>query len=1095
MRVTCVLSCVVRVQLWSAPTTASDVWSCLSDELLTSIRDHQPANFASLLHRVTSQLVDIVYASKSDLASVKPLRSVTNSYTASQFGGAVPQRGAEDPVVSGAHVALLNCVRILTRCMSMLTQHPENEWLQSYMWGGELPAALSAAPASASAPAPAARVSALIARGTFGDRSLGSTILLALLDLLFLEGFCVHPSLATSVPDRAALRHTGVQLDKLWEVSTATDGTTIVGPPNMPNVRHMMQQSQGWSSYDSHRTEVLRCLLVLFSDRIFLPPPNSGDASGTHSPSAPRGSNRFVAEFVSESSACARWTPTLCWSLLNLILGYRPEGNAAVTLPYNYTLFEDHREPLVETSLHFLLVLLDERPSCIPRQSGSTPATPNSATSSPISPTTPSAAHESILQAMVARLDVITESKDGEEQPESSPSSVARTPAAAAPLASPAMSGTPTYAHTLSPRRSDDAQSHVFHSILAELINGPCLTSIYANLCRLLLSVLHSESTLLPGSLKRLEAAQEVLLLTWRLVDINPAFMAHVLHASYITPLQSHASDILSLVTPLLYFVHQSRKDETQIGTLYTCIFMLLRLSGDREFCVALNRPVGSVSTLAHVQLFTLLGLPTIAGGTYADVLVIVVHQLIISSPNQLDSMLRVVLTLLANVSPYLTKLSLFASTQLLHLFELFSASSFLRANESNHQYAAILIDAINNIIQYQYQGHAPVVYSLLRHSKQFIEIGRLEVEEASTPTTSPTAAAEAAQQGDRAAQPTRTIETSAPTSSSSPFSAPSSPSPTSRMHPFVPTAAWANSWKRALPLEPIYRLIDFFSPKVEIMIRQESHTHMLARHTYARAEPNAIPVSHLPSLLHFLSSPSPVLSEAALLTLIGSTTLVGVLPVPHPLVVRQYIPNAFTDDWFSTFQFGLIFLRQQARTGATAANAPLWNERAVKRFVIAPQKGSNEHAQAQSQQRPQPQSTAATPRSEQDQPAPSAAPSARTTADTGSDAPPHVDDAATASTTAASSASDSSSVDRESLAPITDATTPAGGVAAPESASSISSAAHDGTADHDREPYASGEVATADEPLPVPTDDRSETAVAAGKPEPTGTAAAESGP
>ena len=30
---------------------------------------------------------------------------------------------------------------------------------------------------------------------------------------------------------------------------------------------------------------------------------------------------------------------------------------------------------------------------------------------------------------------------------------------------------------------------------------------------------------------------------------------------------------------------------------------------------------------------------------------------------------------------------------------------------------------------------------------------------------------------------------------------------------------------------------------------------------------------------------------ESALLTLISQTTLVGVLPVPHPIVVRKYIP------------------------------------------------------------------------------------------------------------------------------------------------------------------------------------------------------------
>jgi hypothetical protein len=35
----------------------------------------------------------------------------------------------------------------------------------------------------------------------------------------------------------------------------------------------------------------------------------------------------------------------------------------------------------------------------------------------------------------------------------------------------------------------------------------------------------------------------------------------------------------------------------------------------------------------------------------------------------------------------------------------------------------------------------------------------------------------------------------------------------------FVPTPQWKNSWKRALPLEPIYRMLDFFAPKVDAVI------------------------------------------------------------------------------------------------------------------------------------------------------------------------------------------------------------------------------------------------------------------------------------
>jgi hypothetical protein len=46
---------------------------------------------------------------------------------------------------------------------------------------------------------------------------------------------------------------------------------------------------------------------------------------------------------------------------------------------------------------------------------------------------------------------------------------------------------------------------------------------------------------------------------------------------------------------------------------------------------------------------------------------------------------------------------------------------------------------------------------------------------------------------------------------------------------------------------------------------------------------------------------------------LISGTTLVGVLPVPHSIVVRRYIPNAYTNMWFTTYVWGVIFLRNQS--------------------------------------------------------------------------------------------------------------------------------------------------------------------------------------
>lgn len=56
-------------------------------------------------------------------------------------------------------------------------------------------------------------------------------------------------------------------------------------------------------------------------------------------------------------------------------------------------------------------------------------------------------------------------------------------------------------------------------------------------------------------------------------------------------------------------------------------------------------------------------------------------------------------------VSPYLKSLSMVAANKLLHLLEAFSTSWFLFSVSQNHHLVFFLLEAFNNIIQYQFDG------------------------------------------------------------------------------------------------------------------------------------------------------------------------------------------------------------------------------------------------------------------------------------------------------------------------------------------------------------------------------------------------------
>ena len=49
--------------------------------------------------------------------------------------------------------------------------------------------------------------------------------------------------------------------------------------------------------------------------------------------------------------------------------------------------------------------------------------------------------------------------------------------------------------------------------------------------------------------------------------------------------------NVTELLTPIAFFMLEGRKDPSKVGMIYLCTFTLLKLSGERNFGVQLNKP------------------------------------------------------------------------------------------------------------------------------------------------------------------------------------------------------------------------------------------------------------------------------------------------------------------------------------------------------------------------------------------------------------------------------------------------------------------------------------------------------------------------
>ncbi len=216
--------------------------------------------------------------------------------------------------------------------------------------------------------------------------------------------------------------------------------------------------------------------------------------------------------------------------------------------------------------------------------------------------------------------------------------------------------------------------------------------------------------TILPGSCKKINFYQELLILFWKFCDYNKKFLYYVLKSS----------EVLDIFVPILYFLIDSRDDTSKIGLMHICVFILLLLSGERNFGVRLNKP--------YVNKFP-IDVPVFSG-THGDLLIIVFHKLITTTGNRLQPLYDCLLTIIANISPYLKSLSMVTSTKVLHLLEAFSNPTFLFSNQTNYYLIFFLLEILNNIIQYQFDGNSNMIYTIIRKRLIFYNLLNLQTDQ-----------------------------------------------------------------------------------------------------------------------------------------------------------------------------------------------------------------------------------------------------------------------------------------------------------------------------------------------------------------------------
>ncbi|KAJ4373688.1 hypothetical protein N0V86_007831 [Didymella sp. IMI 355093] len=264
------------------------------------------------------------------------------------------------------------------------------------------------------------------------------------------------------------------------------------------------------------------------------------------------------------------------------------------------------------------------------------------------------------------------------------------------------------------------APKNFFRHFLGRLHRPQDFQFLVDGMTRILNQPLQANTSYLPGSHKSLTWAPEMIMLFWEALQCNKRFRSFIVDTD-------RAHDFVVLV---LYYAIDQRNDPSKQGLVRMCVFVLQTLSVEPQFGRSLNKVFEGQESLPPS-----IRIPNFHG-TYADYVITSIYTLLTTGKGKLEPIYPALLAILNNIAAHVQNLGRAPSSKLLQLFASMSSPSFLLANDNNHTLLHSLLEAINAMVEHQYEYNPNLVYTIIRSRKKFqalrdftLESGQEEIE------------------------------------------------------------------------------------------------------------------------------------------------------------------------------------------------------------------------------------------------------------------------------------------------------------------------------------------------------------------------------
>ncbi|KAI7356614.1 hypothetical protein KC354_g10339 [Hortaea werneckii] len=254
-------------------------------------------------------------------------------------------------------------------------------------------------------------------------------------------------------------------------------------------------------------------------------------------------------------------------------------------------------------------------------------------------------------------------------------------------------------------------ESNQFRRSLSRLHRVEDFQFIQQGLTTVLTQPVSGLPSYLPG--RQVPWAPETLVFFWELLQVNKRFRAFIIETD-------RAHDFVVLV---LYYAMSVKDEPTKQGIVRMCVLILQTMSVEPHFGDRLNKAFVGQETLPSVLRIQNFH------GSYADFLITSVHSLMTTTGGRLESIYPALLAIIGNVAPYCKNLQRATSSKLLDLFVQMSSPKFLLEKETNHTMLQLLLQAMNAILEHQFEANPRFVEVIVRSQKRFEALRDFTVE------------------------------------------------------------------------------------------------------------------------------------------------------------------------------------------------------------------------------------------------------------------------------------------------------------------------------------------------------------------------------